>query len=1025
MAAGRKILRGLIAAVAGLFFLVAAALYLLTSTSLAGRLVSAFTQELLDADLKFSRLDLSLFRSWPDVNVRLDSVCVTYPHSRFEMVAEMPLQGDGCGDGADTLLRCVSLEASARLIPLLKGNIDISGVDADALRVYAHNYGNGMANWNVFASSSGGGSLPEISLRRLHLSRSLLTLSSKSGLWRIAVPVDAELAGSLGADSLGTNIEVEHLRGMLGWMPLSLSGAMKIQDESTGISARLTTVGAPVDTLIREYLYPFVPKLKGSLEADGLINLDASLEGSFSGGLLPAISAKVKLPSSRVAFRPYRIDGRISLDGRFNSDPRMIADAFVDKLSASVPGLSVEGSGQVEKLFGKDPHYRAKLSAYSVLETLSGTYLKGTGIAAGGDVDLKVELDALQSQLDRYHFSDAYIKGSLSGSRLDVRYDSLRVKSFAPLLRLSSGPDGIAAGLDLDSTFLHNGKMNLKLRDSRTLARVSKPGTSLPRMELLSDNGSLFMGIGGNKAGIRGINLVATAQKRARRDSAAFRRRAASDTSWVQRHKRFARQETMREFRDKDVRVYLDSSLTALIRQWDATVSLNADRGFAASTALPLRTRLGALKADFDGRDLRLDTLSVNCGTSDLRASGRLKNLRRVFSQRRSFIDASMDLKSSRININELIAAMDYAKEHIPSNLAAEDESDSFVLDSIPDARPESSDLLIVVPGNVDAELRLNAGRVDYRNFKIAPARLRAKVHENTVQLLDVFADAGIGKMEMDAFYSTKSRKDISAGASLLLREIRAEDAIQVLPFVDSLIPALKSFKGKIDCKLSADASFDDNMNLITPSLQGVLDIHGKNLHIDDAGDLRRITRLLMFKDKNIGDIDDLSVSAVVKDSKVEIYPFQLGVDRYRLALQGIQGFDKSMNYHVSVLKSPFLIPFGIYVRGSLDNWHFGLSRARYRDGAVPAYTRQLDSVGVNFAKSIKDIFRMGVDGIRNYNTRSINSIDSPMGARRKVLDEMLDTETYKQLDALELDNEIAAQEAELRESIEAMLADF
>ena len=1032
MSAGRIIIRCILAAASGIVILVAAALYAVTSTPLAGKLVSSFTEGMFDADLDFSRFDLTLFSSWPEVRVRVDSLSVTYPHSRFEMVAMDGMQQDGCGDQTDTLLRCAALSLSANLESLIRGSIDISGIEADGARVYAHSYGNGMANWNVFQSSDEGGGMqmPAVSLRRARISDAMLVMSSKGGLWRIAVPVDAEFSGSMEADSLCTRIAVDSLNGNVAWVPLSLSGSAELRDERTDISAKIAARGIPLRTVVCEYLYAFLPEFKGVFEADGSMDVDAGIEGSMSEGCLPAVSARVKLPSGHFDFRPYRMAGKVSFDGRFNSDEKMVVDASISKLTASLPGLDIKASGHVDKFFGKDPRYRINVDASSVLGTLSDTYLRGTGIAVGGEVAMRLEVDAHQSQLDRYHFPEASIKGSLNGTRLDIQYDSLVMHGFAPSARLSSGPGGLAVGIDMDSTFVSSGDVRAKVRNTRNLAHLSRQASGdgyVPAMEILSENGSIFVDFKGNRGAVRNASLVATAKKRGARRTAGMRRRAVSDTvSWDERRERIEREHTVREFRDKDVRVYLDSSLTALIRQWDATAGISSGRGFVASPILPLRTRLGALKAYYDGSDLRLDSLALTCGTSDIQAAGRLRNVQRIFSRRHSFIDARLAVKSSRINVNELVAALDYAREHIPSTLEIADDGDeSFVLDSIPDAAPPSSDLLLVVPGNVDAEFSLKAGRLDYRDFCISPVRLRANVRENTLQLLDVFADAGIGKLEMDAFYSTKSRKDISAGAGMLLKDILAEDVIQVLPFVDSLIPALKSFKGRLDCKLSADASFDENMNLITPSLQGVLDISGRNLRIDDAGDLRRITKLLMFKNKNIGEIDDLSVSAVVKDSKIEIYPFQIGVDRYRFALQGVQGFDKTMDYHVSVLKSPLLIPFGIYVKGSLDNWHFGLTKARYSEGSVPAYSKQLDSVSINFAQSIHDVFRMGVDGVRRYNSKSLGRVDSPMNARRISGDDMLDRETYKKLEAMKLDDEIAAQEAELRASIEAMFADF
>ena len=226
-------------------------------------------------------------------------------------------------------------------------------------------------------------------------------------------------------------------------------------------------------------------------------------------------------------------------------------------------------------------------------------------------------------------------------------------------------------------------------------------------------------------------------------------------------------------------------------------------------------------------------------------------------------------------------------------------------------------------------------------------------------------------------------------------------------------MPALKSFEGRLDCNLTATTQLDTNMNVVIPTLDGLIRISGRDLEVKDAGDLRRITRLLMFRNKDIGHIDDLAVDAVVHDSRLEVFPFELGVDRYRLALQGLQGFDRSMYYHVSILRSPFLLRFGINLFGSLDNWKFNVGRARYREGRVPVYSQQLDSVQVNIAKGIRDIFETGVRRVRAFNDlQDVVQTD----------DEALSAEEMLQVEDLALEAEMAELDAALEAEVNDVL---
>ena len=57
---------------------------------------------------------------------------------------------------------------------------------------------------------------------------------------------------------------------------------------------------------------------------------------------------------------------------------------------------------------------------------------------------------------------------------------------------------------------------------------------------------------------------------------------------------------------------------------------------------------------------------------------------------------------------------------------------------------------------------------------------------------------------------------------------------------------------------------------------------------VSEAGNLRLVTSLMLFKNKNIGPLGDISANASIHDSRLDIYPFLLDVDRYQLALSGI-----------------------------------------------------------------------------------------------------------------------------------------
>ena len=296
---------------------------------------------------------------------------------------------------------------------------------------------------------------------------------------------------------------------------------------------------------------------------------------------------------------------------------------------------------------------------------------------------------------------------------------------------------------------------------------------------------------------------------------------------------------------------------------------------------------------------------------------------------------------------------------------------------------------------------------------------------ERCVQITNTAAETNMGRMSFDAFYSTRTKDDLKTGFSLNLEDITAEKVISLMPQVDTLIPLLKSFKGLLNCEIAATAKIDTSMNLIMPSINGVMRISGKNLSVSDNELYRTLAKKLLFRNKKEGHIDKMMVEGVIKDNVMEIFPFILKVDRYTLAMSGIQNLDMSFKYHVSVIKCPFLIKLGIDLSGpDFDNMKFRIGKAKYKNTRIPVFSTVIDDTKINLLSSIQGIFEKGVDAaIRE------NEMQKEIAARKEELGyinavdmelEELSEKEQKQMEADEAVEEAAqAANAELQAALQ------
>lgn len=795
------------------------------------------------------------------------------------------------------------------------------------------------------------------------------------------------------------SVDVQKLLANVAHIPFSAQGVAEIRPDSLFVDASMKVDGCPLDTLLADYARAFTPVADDVLTTAHL-DMDIAAKGYLTPTQVPAVEACVRIPDGHVYYKPLDLGATLNVDVDATMSPRKVLDAEIGEFLARTRGLKLQLSGSAADLLGGDPRIKASAAGFAKLDSLTHFLPAGSGIEADGTVDLELDANALLSEFNQYKFQNAALEGKITSDRIFFRMpsDTIDVQAYNTFIDINSSPRGIELKADIDSARVALGAdMRARVRGMRNTGYVHKVenrfGKLVPKIEFTSDEDRIFFRTGTTRIMARQTSIAASVQKIVMPDKDAMStarahymdslKRAnpgmsASDLIAREQRRRGAGMPSyMREkdFAKADISIALDSSITNYLKQWKPTASISVRRGSVMTPALPLRTRIGGLYGRFDGDKLNLDTLSVKCGSSDAVASGSVSGLRRALISKGN-LKADLDIRSKRINLNEIIAALQIAQQNQIDTTVHSEEDESFVIDTLADVVLDSTSMaLIVVPGNVDASLKVHADEIDYTDILITPGIATVNMRDRVLQLADTRLVTNLGNIDLDAFYSTRTKKDITAGADLRLSDVSAEGIIHMLPTVDSLMPALKSFKGKLNCDVTATTKLDTSMNILMPTLDGVVRIQGKDLRIDDAGDLRKITKLLVFKDKNIGSIDDLYVNAVVHDNKLEVYPFILGVDRYQLALYGVQGFDKTMNYQVSILRSPFIIRFGIKMYGKLDDWHFGLTRAKYRNGTVPAFSQELDSLQINLGTSIRNIYRQGIEGVQRYNRSSLDQL--------------------------------------------------
>ena len=466
---------------------------------------------------------------------------------------------------------------------------------------------------------------------------------------------------------------------------------------------------------------------------------------------------------------------------------------------------------------------------------------------------------------------------------------------------------------------------------------------------------------------------------------------------------------TEKDFEKNDIRIQLGESVANYLRNWDISGEISVAEGLAISPYYPLDNRITGFNGRFTNNKIDLDRLSVKSGSSDISATGHLSGLKRFLTSGKGKLNLDLGISSDTLDVNEALIALNSGKNFTPPgrNAALSGVDDDAYLNSVKEltaADTTASASLIVLPSNLNAKVSLQAGTIRYSNLETTWVSSDLEMKERCLQAMNTLATTNMGDVYLEGFYSTKTKKDLKAGFDLNMVGITAEKVIRLFPAVDSIVPMIKSFKGLLDCEIAATTEIDTLMNIVLPSLSGIVTLDGHDLSLSESKDLNKLRKTLMFKDRDSSHIESLSIRGIIKDNQLEIFPFLLNVDRYSIAASGLQRFDQKFKYHLSALKSPVPFKFGINLDGSFEDWRWKLGKTKYKSRNIPLFDKQVDGLRINLVNAIHNIFEKGVEQALKQTELSQEAIES----KKKELDysasltEELSAEEQKTLQVLE-----------------------
>lgn len=664
----------------------------------------------------------------------------------------------------------------------------------------------------------------------------------------------------------------------------------------------------------------------------------------------PAIRSKIKgnVNLTQLA-KDFLNPDTIILEGEMSAD---LTTAFTvnDLLDSNMSKVEADGALNIERFKATSPVFGLD------------AYIAGLSLKAGS-----------AKKESRYMQTDELLASNLQIDTLNIQYkENINSRISHLELRVNTARNIDTTAVIPVTTWMTIGQLRSKLPDSTWLVlknttldggiKASANNKRIPKagFRLRMDTLKYFMVAARTGAVLSNSQFTLEALpyrdavKQRLEQSARNRRRAA------------IRQASARG--QRDTTAVADTSATSrLLRRWEARGKINFDKLRLFSRYFPIPMYMEGTNVEYNTNRITLKDARLHLGKSDLRLNGQLSQLRAA-ALRGGTLKGKLTVQSDLIDCNQLLLAMNRgarfaeADEKAPASFNTDSitalEYQNMEIGAQDTLRTDTTTQLMIIPKFLDLSLRTDAKRIQFKNLELENVVGEVVVRDQVLNLSELRMNSNIGDGNLTMVYSTPDEAHASMGLELGLNKILVNKLIDLFPSMDTLVPMLRSFEGVVDCQITATCQTDSTMSVLLPTLNASCFMRGKDMVLLDGETFAEISKTLMFKNKKRNLIDSIAVDLAIKDSKIEVFPFLVEMDRYKVAVGGTHNMDMTFDYHLSVLKSPVPFKLGIDITGNLDDFKFKIVRCKYKDFLQPAKQAELDSTRRNVRELIRDEIR-------------------------------------------------------------------
>lgn len=708
------------------------------------------------------------------------------------------------------------------------------------------------------------------------------------------------------------------------------------------------------NTLIVEDVMTYLPEKVAnslsSMEFAGKLSIaEAQVKGTFNDSLMPLITAKVltNKASVNIPSLPYPftdVDLQALLDLNLNEK----SNVEVSQLTAKFHDTKLNVSGFVKDLTD-DLNFDLNAKADLPMADIKSFLPKNMKIQGRTDVNLaaKFTLDDLMKSLDDYNLNRLTANGTLKIKNFAFDMDTIHavapkldVNLTLPASRKIKGRKGAYIALASGNLTAQVGKeMNAKLNDFALNATADDFAGEIGKMNLNADlNFSkldfVYDTIKVN-ANSPSITFVTTPSKQKPKDLNA---RVTFDSKHIDANMGQAYLLNTESLKVAAA-AHQDKTKNDFLNKWNPEADFSLKNAEIQVDGISETIYVPNIDFLFNSHELGFKKSTVKIGQSDMSLEGNVVGIKEWIEDNGNLMKGELQLTSEFLNINELM--------DLTSGLGS--DPDSLAMDET----VSKEDNPFIVPKGVDFYFGVKTKKAIYDNFDLNNLGGQMTVKDGTLILREIGFTNKAAEMQLTAMYRSPRKNHLFLGMDFHLLDVQINDLLTMIPYIDTLVPMLRTFDGQAEFHIAAETYLKSNYQPKVSTMRAAADIEGQNLTVNDQLSFTKITDMLGVSTDGRYKIDSLDMQMTVFKDQVDLYPFMISIGKYKAVASGRQNLDKTCSYHISVTDSPLLTRLGLDISGSLGNLKFSLAPCKYKNLYRPERRSDTENMTLELKRKI------------------------------------------------------------------------